>query len=157
MQAYCNYELSPSYRLDQTNSIKAIDGFQLFANTYPNSERVKDCNKYIDELRAKLEKKAFDQAVLYYNLKQYQSATHAFENLLRDFPDSQDVERVRFLMSKASYQLAENSVYTKQEERYSQAVTYANRFLSKYERSKYLKEVNEIIKDSSNKLKSFSK
>lgn len=157
MQAYNYYQLSPSFRLDQQYTEDAIESFQLFANTYPGSDRLKDCNNYIDELRVKLELKAFDQANLYYNLKQYQSATHAFENLLKDFPDSKDVERVRFLMSKASYLLAENSVFTKQEERYQQALEYANRFTRKYNRSEYLKEIRQIIKDSNKKLKNFSR
>ncbi len=157
MQAFNYYKLSPSFRLDQSYSEKAIQSFQLFANTYPNSPRLKDCNNYIDELRVKLEEKAFDQAFLYYNLKQYQSATHAFENLLRDFPDSDDVERVRFLMSKASYLLAKNSVYTKQEERYEQSIEYANLFNNKYKTSEYLKEINQIIEDSTIKLKSITK
>jgi len=157
MQAFNNYKLSPSFRLDQGNTKKAIQQFQLFANTYPTSPRLKDANSFIDELRVKLEEKAFDQAYLYYNLKQYQSATHAFENLIRDFPDSKDIERVRFLKAKAAYLLAENSVYTKQEERYETAKEYADRFISKYEKSQYLKEVRNIIKDSSNKLNTFSK
>lgn len=88
MSAYSNYRLSPTYRLDQTYTLKAIDGFQLFANTYPNSERVSECNDLIDEMRKKLEVKAYSEAELYFNLQQYQSATHSFENLLKDFPDT---------------------------------------------------------------------
>ena len=40
MSAYSNYQLSPTFRLDQTYTNQAIDGFQLFVNTYPNSSRV---------------------------------------------------------------------------------------------------------------------
>jgi len=157
MRAFNNYKLSPSFRLDQESTKKAIQQFQLFANTYPNSPRLNDANNFIDELRVKLEEKAFDQAYLYYNLKQYQSATHAFENLIRDFPDSQDIERVRFLKAKAAYLLAENSVYTKQEERYEKAKEFGDRFVKKYDKSKYLKEVRNIIKDSNKKINNLSK
>ena len=45
MTAYSNYQLSPTFRLDQTYTIKAIEGFQLFANTYPDSKRVEECNR----------------------------------------------------------------------------------------------------------------
>jgi len=153
MKAYSNYKLSPSFRLDQSYTAQAIDGFQLFANTYPESPRVAECNKLIDGMRRKLEEKAFDQAVLYYDLKQYQSATHSFENLLKEFPESPDVERVRFLMAKAAYLLAENSVYTKQGERYEEALVYADNFVNRYETSSFLKEVTSIKKDSDKKLK----
>ena len=49
MSAYSNYQLSPTFRLDQSYSASAIEGFQLFVNTYPNSSRVEECNRLIDE------------------------------------------------------------------------------------------------------------
>lgn len=60
MSVYSLYKTSPGYRLDQSNTEKAIDGFQLFVNTYPNSKRVEECNKLIDECRAKIEFKSFE-------------------------------------------------------------------------------------------------
>ncbi|MBP8240211.1 MAG: outer membrane protein assembly factor BamD, partial [Saprospiraceae bacterium] len=65
MSAYSNYKMSPTFRLDQTHTLKAIEDFQLFTNTYPESERVAECNKLIDELRSKLESKAYDEGELY--------------------------------------------------------------------------------------------
>ena len=47
MSAYSHYQLSPIYRLEQSYSEKAIDGFQLFVNTYPESERVKEANRFV--------------------------------------------------------------------------------------------------------------
>ncbi|MEM1120672.1 MAG: outer membrane protein assembly factor BamD, partial [Bacteroidota bacterium] len=55
MSAYSHYKLSPIYRLEQSYSEKAIDGFQLFVNTYPKSERVQQANELIDEMRKKME------------------------------------------------------------------------------------------------------
>src|SRR5688572_14739151 len=74
MVAYSYYKQSPSYRLDQDPSTNAIEAFQDFANKYPESERVAECNKLIDELRAKLEEKSFAQGMLYYDLGQFQAA-----------------------------------------------------------------------------------
>ena len=51
MAAYSNYQMSPSFRLDQTYTIKAIEELQTFTNAHPNSERVKECNRLIDEMR----------------------------------------------------------------------------------------------------------
>ena len=65
MVAYSSYQLSPSYRLDQTYSGKAIEEFENFVNNYPQSERVKECNRLIDELRLKLEHKTFTEGQLY--------------------------------------------------------------------------------------------
>ena len=153
MEAYSNYQLSPNFRLDQTYSEKAIDGFQLFVNTYPTSERVKSANQLIDEMRTKLERKAFGEAELYYNLRQYQSATQSYENLLKDFPDSPRAEQVKFMIIKSYFELAENSIFLKQEERYRSAYKSAMAFVEKFPESPRLEEVARIQDKSNNKLK----
>lgn len=156
MTAYSSYQLSPTYRLDQTYTLKAIEGFQIFANTYPNSSRVAECNKLIDGMRRKLEKKAYAQAQLYFDLQQYQSATHSFENMLKDFPDTEQAEKIRYMIVKASYDLATNSIYEKQAERHEEVVKKADLFLSKYSKSSYAREVRSIKKNSRKKIKEFS-
>lgn len=153
MSAYANYKMSPTYRLDQSHTTKAIDEFQLFVNTYPSSERVSECNRIMDEIRIKLEQKAFAEAELYYNLKQYQSAMRSFENLLKEYPDTKNEEKIRFLMLKTSYLFASNSFLDKQEDRFRTTVDHYKTFKSKFARSSYRKEVNNIYKDSTKKLK----
>ena len=54
MRAFCEYMLSPVYSLDQTDTQKAMEAFQSFVDDFPNSVHVKESNKYIDLLRAKL-------------------------------------------------------------------------------------------------------
>jgi len=156
MEGYSNFQLSPSYRLDQTYTEKSIEIFQLFVNTYPTSSRVEKCNNLIDEMRSKLEQKAFGEGQLYFDLRQYQSANQSFENLLRDFPDSPRSEEVRYLMTKASFNLAENSIYAKQSERYATALKNASNFLSRYSESSRLKEVTSIKEKSDKKIKSIA-
>jgi len=155
MSAYSYYKLAPIFRLEQSASTQAVDGFQLFINTYPNSERVAEANKLIDELRKRLEKKELSIGQLYYDTKQYQSATWVFENLLKDFPDTENHEAVRHLIVKSAYLLAENSVYEKQKERYQAVVDSATDFLKKYPDSKRVKEVENFITDAQNGIKKF--
>lgn len=156
MEGYSHFQLSPSYRLDQTYTEKAIDVFQLFVNTYPNSSRVEKCNALIDQMRTKLEQKAYAQGQLYFNLRQYQSATQSFENLLKDFPESPHAEDVRFLITKASYNLAENSIFAKQGERYELALKNAESFIEKYPKSDRSKEIKSIKENSNKKIKSIA-
>lgn len=150
MHAYCYYQLSPSFRLDQSSSEKAIEAFQLFVNTYPQSDRVAECNKLIDELRAKLEKKAYSVAQLYFDLRQYQSAVQEFENVLKDFPETQDTERVRYMIIRSTYELAKNSVIDKQLLRFEDVTELTSEFLERYPNSEYVKEVRNYF-DQSNK------
>lgn len=153
LSAYSNYKLSPNSNLDQSYTLKAIDGFQKFINTYPRSTRVDECNKLIDEMRVKLEQKAFDQGKLYYNISQYQSAVKAFSNMLADFPESSRAEEVRYLMLKASYQLAKKSIYEKKQERFEETIKLYERFTKKHPRSKYTDEVKRINKTTLRELK----
>ncbi len=156
MAAFSNYQMSPTYRLDQTYTVKAIDEFQTFVNTYPNSERVQECNGLIDAMRLKMEKKVFEEGRLYFDLKQYQAATVTFENLLKDFPETGNAEQVRYHIAKGYFLLAENSIFEKQEERFKQTVSYARDYLDKFKDSPNSKEIKSYYDNSVKKLKSLT-
>lgn len=153
MSAYSNYQMSPSPRLDQTYTEKAIEGFQLFVNTFPRSERVAECNELIDEMRAKLEKKALLQGELYYNIGQYEAAVKSFSNMLNDYPDAVESEKVRYLMLKATYEFAKKSIYGKKMERFEESVVLYNKFIKKHPTSKYKDEVKDIYTNTVEELK----
>ena len=153
MAAISNYRLSPTYRLDQTNTLQAIEDFQNFINMYPTSAKVDECNAYIDELRGKLEQKAFGEGKLYYDLKQYQASIQTLENLLRDFPESKNAENVRFMILQASFELAENSIYEKKADRYNTVLEKYELFKNKYPKSSKLKDARDIKTKATEKLK----
>lgn len=146
MAAYASYRLSPVFRLDQKATVNAIEKFQEFVNSFPNSERVAQCNELIDELRAKLEAKAFANSELYYKLEDYQAAIQSFENMLIEFPDTERAEEIQFLILRSAFLYAENSVYEKKYERYEQAQKKYREFIGRYPESEYLQEV-ELIHD----------
>lgn len=153
MAAYSNYKNSPTYRLDQTYTEEAIEGFQVYVNTYPNSDKVAECNQLIDELREKLEKKMYEQAKLYYDLEQYQSATQTFINVLQDYPDTENAENIRYMIVSSSHRLAANSIYSKRKKRYEETIKLSNEFIGKYPKSSYLKDIREIQKESKSAIK----
>jgi len=152
MAAYSNYQLSPTYRLDQSYTKKAIEQLQLFVNTYPNSDKVQQCNNLIDAMRIKLELKAFKAAELYFDLREYQAAIRSFENVLTEFPDSKNVEEIRYMIIRSAYLLAENSFREKQFERYSDAADRAQEFLARYEESRYRDDVQKMLDKSREEL-----
>ncbi|HNP48458.1 MAG TPA: outer membrane protein assembly factor BamD [Bacteroidia bacterium] len=145
MHSYCYYQDSPEYSLDQTNTQKAINELQLFADQYPQSTRIEQCNKLIDQLRAKLEEKNFQNARLYYNMEEYKAAVTTFKNLLTDFPSTQYREEAMFLILKGSYLLAENSIEDKKLPRFQEAVAAYLDFAGSYAESKYRKEADDIV------------
>ncbi len=153
MSALSEYKQSPSYRLDQTSSSKAISAFELFVNTYPQSARVAECNKLIDQMRVKLQKKAYAEGQLYFDTRYYESAVTSFENLLKDFPESADAEMVRFMIIKSVYLYANNSVITKQPERFTRVVDKMDDFRKKYRKSRFDKELREIVNTTNKRIK----
>ncbi len=150
--AYCQYLNSPEYSLDQSYTYKAIDELQLFINKYPNSEHVKKSNELIEKLREKLEKKAFYNAKLYYDIKDYKAAIVALKNSLKDFPDSKFREEQLFLILKSSYLLAENSIEKLKKERFDNTITEYYAFIDEYANSEKIKNAERIYANTINEL-----
>ncbi|GGE34376.1 MULTISPECIES: outer membrane protein assembly factor BamD [Sphingobacterium] len=147
MSAYCYYLDSPRSNLDQDNTRKAIDQLQLFVNLYPESERAKEAGDLIQNLRDKLEKKAFDNAKLYYNMglpDDYRAAVIALENVLRVYPDTKHAEDIEYLLVKSQYLFADNSYPHRQEERFNQMIDYYDSFTEHFPESKYSSELNGL-------------
>jgi outer membrane protein assembly factor BamD len=144
MNAYCYQLNSPESSLDQSNTISAIEEFQLFANMYPKSNRITECNANIDKLRLKLETKAFDNAKLYYNMGDYKSSIVAFENILKDYPDTRYRDEVSFMALKSNYLLAINSIEEKQLERLRGTVDVYYKFIDKFPKSQFINQAEQI-------------
>lgn len=148
MSAYCSYLESPKSSLDQTNTLQAIDKLQLFINLYPKSDRVAEASKLIQNLRDRLETKSFDNAKLYLTIGDYKSAVIAFKNSMRDYPDTKYAEEMQYLTIQAQYLYAKNSLETKQEERFDEAIADYSDFAENYPNSKYLKDAQAYKNDS---------
>jgi outer membrane protein assembly factor BamD len=142
MNAYCYYLDSPPSSLDQSNTYTAINELQLFIDMYPSSERVEEATNLIDQLRAKLQRKDMDIANLYLKMKYYESAIKSYENILREYPDTEYKEDILFKILKSNYLYAENSIPGKQKERFQSALDSYNEFVYQYPESKYLKDAN---------------
>ncbi|GAB4320862.1 MAG: outer membrane protein assembly factor BamD [Bacteroidales bacterium] len=141
MSAYCKYLESPDYKLDQKATREAIDKLQLYINAYPNSERVAECNKLIDELREKLQKKDFEIAKLYFKMDSYEAAVTSFELLLKDYPDTRYREDALFYTIRSYYFYAMKSVRSKRADRLRMAAEVYEKFTTEFPDSKYKKEV----------------
>lgn len=147
MNAYCYFLDSPNSSLDQTNTYTAIKELQLFINLYPNSDRIEEASKLIDQLRAKLQRKDLDIANLYLKMKMYEAAIYSYKNILKDYPDSEYKEEILFSILKSYYNFAAYSISLKQSERYQSALDSYNELVFQFPDSKYLKEAKNINQD----------
>lgn len=146
--AYCNYLDSPRSTLDQTSTFAALKELQLYIDMYPNDSRVEEATRLMDDLRDKLEIKDYHIAQLYYRMESYQAAITSFENLLDDYPDTDYREDILYFITKAYFEYAEKSIYTKKKERYEETVEAYNNLKHLYPESKYLAEVESINKNA---------
>lgn len=148
LSAYCKYLVSPRFDLDQTATKTAIQEFQSFINVYPESERVKDANRLIDELRVKLVEKDFAIAKLHYHTEYYLSAITALEQHTKDFPSTPFFEESLYIIIKANFDYAKKSVIAKQPERYNNTITAYNNYIAKFPNGKYSKDAMRIMKNA---------
>ncbi len=156
MSAYCNYLDSPPSSLDQQVTTDAIKELQLFINRYPGSSRVSRANELIDELRLKLETKAYNIANLYYKMEDYKAAIINYENLIKDYPDTRYREEAMYLIAKSYYSYASKSIASKQEERFQHTYDAVDNFATFFPESGYLKELRNIQKNARKELNNLS-
>ncbi len=156
MVGYSAFKLSNDYEHDQGDNAKAMESFQVFLSIYPNSDRRYLVNEYVAELRDRQAHKAFNYANLYFNIGHYRAATLACKNMMVDFPDSKYREEVQFKLFKASVLFAAQSIESKREQRYLEALSYYNRFRERYPDSKFNRQVQNLYEDTEKALKKLS-
>ncbi len=153
MSAYCYYLESPRWSLDQEATKDAITQFQIFLSRYPDSKFVDSCNTLVDALNYKLEKKAFMNAKLYFDLGYYKAAGIALENALLDYPNTPFAEDILYYETKANYLYAMGSIRTKQKERFQKTIDKYLTYKEYYPNGKYAKELEKIYQHSLKKIK----
>lgn len=144
MSAYCNYLDSPSPSLDQTPSQLALEEFQIFVNTYPDSELVDSANTIVDKLNMKLEVKAYENSKQYFTVRKFKSAIVAMNNFLEEYPASKYNEEAKLLVLKSYYELATNSIFEKKKERYDKGIEAYYDFIDNFAGSSKINEAEVI-------------
>lgn len=153
MRAYCFYKQSPKVELDQTNTSKTIALMQAFINTHSGSERNKQAETIIGQLREKQELKEYKAAKLYLDLNYFKSAAVAFSTLMDDYPDSDKSDEYKLEVIKAYYRYAEMSVAEKQQERFEKVLLEITDFEDRFPKSNLQPQIEEFKSLSSNHIK----
>ena len=155
MSGYCFYLASPPFSLDQETTFEAIRELQAFTNKYPNSDKIGNINGYLDDLRRKLEKKAFEISYTYYQTYNYNSAIVSFSNMLEEFPDTIFKEKVYLYIIKSRYELALGSIKKSKKARLKEGILSAEQFQTKFPDSENNSEAKRIYKKLRIELKNF--
>lgn len=144
LHSLCLYKMAPKASLEQINTEKAMEAFQSFINTYPNSKHITEANNYIDEGRAKLETKDADAAKLYFNIGRHRAASVAYRSVMRNYPESASADFYQYMIVRSLYLYAQQSIETKQEERFANTVTAYREMADLYPQSTFLTEAKAL-------------
>ena len=93
--ALSQYKSSPRYQLDQEYSLYALQSFQDFIDTYPQSRFGADAEQKIVEIRSKLARKLFESGKLYRKLQEWKAAIIYFDKVLEIYYDTEWAEKAR--------------------------------------------------------------
>jgi outer membrane protein assembly factor BamD len=157
MSAYCNSLNSPEYSLDQTTTYDAIKEFQLFANTYPASSRIPECNDIIDKLRAKLELKDYNIAKMYFRMQDFAAAIKSLNNILKDYPETPHKDEIMFMIFKSWTRYASQSVESRKKERFQKALVAYNDLAQQFPSSQYMQEARNLKEKSLKEIDAINK
>ncbi|MEJ7646569.1 MAG: outer membrane protein assembly factor BamD [Chryseolinea sp.] len=152
MYAYSLFQSSPNPNLDQTSSIDSQSAMQSFLNRYPSSKFRDQAIEVILTTQVKLEKKGFENAYQYYKMRSYKAAIVALDNFIDNYPDSKSLERASYLVIVSEFRLAEQSIYSKQLDRYKGVVDHYKEFVDKYPNSNYLQDAEKLYASSLEKI-----
>lgn len=133
-EASSYYRLSPRYKLDQTDTYRAIELMQLFIGKYPTTDQAAIAAEHIDEMRSKLAQKEFGAAELYMRIREYRSAVVYYELTLDKFPETTWAEKALVRQIEANFLYAERSVPERQVERYQLAIDSYQRYVQLFPR-----------------------
>tara|TARA_A100001015_G_scaffold300765_1_gene386675 strand:- start:9248 stop:10075 length:828 start_codon:yes stop_codon:yes gene_type:complete len=150
------YHQSPTYSLDQKETLTAIEKLQVFINLYPNSEFTGEANQMISELQEKIEKKEFEIAKQYYTIRDYRAAIKSNDIFIASFPGTKFREESLYTKFLSLYEIATNSVDSKKEDRLNQLLQQYDIILRYYPETFFLEDLNNKLEKINLELEQFN-
>jgi outer membrane protein assembly factor BamD len=147
MAAKSHYRMSTIYSKDQRDTQIALVKLQDYINLFPSGEYSNEANTLVNELRTKLDKKAFEISRNYHHRERYIPAIESFDNFIIDHPGSEYQDDAHFYLLDSQYQYAILSLEIIVEERLELAKKYYDTFAKRFPTSEYMEEAQEIMKN----------
>lgn len=156
LRVKCLYDFTLRYELDQVPTNTAITAISEYIIEYPQTQNLEECRAMLDDLGERLDRKAYENAKLYYKMEDYLAAMTALRNVLKDDADNIYREDILYYTAMASYKYALNSVEAKQKDRYLSFVDDYYNFIGEFPESSYRKELDTMYKRALNSLGRFN-
>lgn len=147
----CLFKSTLRWELDQMPTYKALTAINEYLLTHDSGANVNMCRKMQKTLEDRLDKKAFENAKLYYTMEDYKAARVAFRNILKDDADNIYREQILYYTALSSYRYALLSVKQKQQERYLVFRDDYLNFIGEFPESSKRKELDNLYEKSKQK------
>ena len=152
----CLYRSTLRSELDQKPTYTAIAVISQYLIENPQSTHTSTCRRMLKELNDRLDKKSFDNALIYYKMEDYRASRVAFRNILKDDAENIYREDILYYIAKSSYKFAQLSIESKQKERYLTFVDDYYNFIGELPESAYREELDNLYKRSQKALGRYS-
>lgn len=140
----CLYKATLRYELDQNPTYAAMTAISEYLMSHPDGANADICRHMLEDLGERLDRKAYENARLYYRMEDYLASRVAFKNILKDDADNLYREDILYYSAMSSYKYALLSVPAKQKERYLVFVDDYLNFIGEYPESSYRKELDGL-------------
>jgi outer membrane protein assembly factor BamD len=147
-RAMTYYDRSPGYMLDQTDTQRAIDQFQLFINRYPSSDKVAEAEAKITELREKLAHKQYETAQHYQHREHFEAAALTYESVFDRYFDTSWADDALLGAMRSYIDYSDQSIRERQNERLQKAIDNYERLVQLFPDSDLLKTAEEVYDEA---------
>ncbi len=152
----CLYRSTLRYELDQNPTRSAITVINQYLIENPGTTHGPICRQMLKDLNERLDRKAYENAKLYYKMEDYKASRVAFGNILKDNAENIYREDILYYIAMSSFKYASMSVENKQKERYLTFVDDYYNFIGEMPDSPYKKELDVMYKRSQKALGRYS-
>lgn len=142
----CLYRATYRYELDQKPTYEAIAAINEYKISHSDATHVAVCNRMLEDLEERLDRKAFENARIYYRMEDYKAAIVALKNVLKEDSDNVYREEILYYTAMSSYKYASLSVESKQKERFLAFIDDYYNFVGEFPESSHRKELDSLFR-----------
>lgn len=146
MRLDCMYQATYRADLDQLPSKTTLAAIQEYLYNYPQNDYVAVCERMMDDLNERMDRKTLESAKLYFKIEDYKAAAYALSQALKDDPDNRYREEMLYYIVAAHYKFADLSIPEMQRERFLVVIDSYYNFISEFPESEYRRSVDNMYK-----------
>jgi len=140
---YAKYQIARCYLRqmkkpgrDQTNTHMAIKALENMIKQYPDTNEAEEAKKELEKARQRLAAHYFNIGRTNYKLDAYVGAIARFKQVIDNYPNFQDNDKLFFFTGKSYFAL----------KNYKSAISFFQKIINSYPKSKYAKKSAKFIK-----------